>query len=108
MDSSCIGFFRSSLPLLPFDFLDGRFSDALRETLRVLADVRARGTFVPSMDADRVCRFCDFRAACRRLHPPSRERIWNSERGEVQRYLGLRGKSMYAPFLAGLGGRGAS
>ncbi len=90
------------------DFLGGKFSDALRETLRVLADVRATGTFVPSNDANKVCRFCDFRAACRRLHPPSRERVFNSDRAEVRRYLGLRSKSIYAPMLGGVGLGGAS
>jgi RecB family exonuclease len=81
------------------DFLGGKLSDALGETLRVLVDLRARGTFVPSMDADRVCRFCEFRAACRRLHPPSRERVFQAGTPEVARYLALRGKSIYAPML---------
>ncbi|MEZ5964452.1 MAG: PD-(D/E)XK nuclease family protein [Planctomycetota bacterium] len=83
------------------DFLGGKFTDALRETLQVLADVRASGTFVPGMDAARVCRFCEFRAACRRLHPPSRERVYNADRPTVQRYLRLRSKSTYQPVLGG-------
>lgn len=81
------------------DLLVGKHRDALRETLRVLADLREAGTLVPSMDAGRVCRFCDFRAACRRLHPPSRERVYNADRPEVQRYLRLRSKSIHNPAL---------
>jgi RecB family exonuclease len=81
------------------DVLHGKFKAALQETLRALADVRAAGVFVPGMDASRVCRFCEFRAACRRLHPPSRERVQASERPEVMRYLRLRSKSSHNPLL---------
>ena len=74
------------------DFLGGRLREDLRDTLRLLATLRARGTFVPSLDREYACRFCDYRAACHRLHPPSRERITSSTRGEVVAYLDLRRK----------------
>lgn len=74
------------------DFLAGRLREDLRDTLRLLATLRARGTFVPSLDRENACRFCDYRAACHRLHPPSRERITSSTRGEVVAYLDLRRK----------------
>lgn len=74
------------------DFLGGRLREDLRDTLRLLATLRARGTFVPSLDRENACRFCDYRAACHRLHPPSRERITSSTRGEVVAYLDLRRK----------------
>jgi hypothetical protein len=83
------------------DFLTGRYRQGLQETLRVLTDLREQGAFVPSMDASKVCRFCDFRAACRRLHPPSRERVYARKNGEVARYLNLRTKSMRSPMLGG-------
>ena len=44
---------------------------------------------------------CDFRAACRRLHPPSRERVYAAKDGEVSRYLNLRTKSVRSPMLGG-------
>ncbi len=74
------------------DFLAGSMRDDLLDTLRRLAVLRASGTFVPSMDRENACRFCDYRAACHRLHPPSRERVTSSARSEVAAYFQLRQK----------------
>ena len=74
------------------DFLGGGLRDELMDTLRRLASLRTSGAFVPSLDRDNACRFCDYRSACHRLHPPSRERVTRSARSEVVAYFQLRTK----------------
>ena len=57
-----------------------------------------KGLLVPNVRHG-PCAFCDFRIACRRLHPPSAERVLGSPIPEVRRYLALSGKSPSRPLL---------
>lgn len=72
---------------------DGEFGESFRETLAVLAALRRRGAFVP-VARPGPCRFCDFRNACRRLHPPSVHRVATCGIAEADDYRLLEKKSM--------------
>ena len=70
----------------------GSKREAIDETLAVLAELRTSGAFVPAPDPQH-CSWCDFRLACRRLHPPSHERVGKDGRAELRRYFELAKKS---------------
>ncbi len=53
--------------------LDHATREGVRETLRVLSELLDRGSFPMARD-DGPCRYCAYRPACRRAHPPTRER----------------------------------
>jgi RecB family exonuclease len=77
----------------------GEFGQGVRETLAVLTAVRQSGAFVPSFLPE-VCRFCELRPACRRHHPPSRERVTQATAPALARYRALARKHKNEPLLA--------
>ena len=80
------------------DFTRGQHRQAMHETLAVLVELLLEGATVANVD-NGPCAFCDFRLACRRLHPPSAERVRRTQMPEVRRYLALAGKSKRKPML---------
>ena len=78
-------------------FLDGKYSEGMTETLAILARLIRRGLFVPI--AGRHCTFCAYRPACRRHHPPSRERVSQCEEPEMIELKALAEKSPKKPLL---------
>jgi RecB family exonuclease len=91
---------RESGPRLvaPIDYFAGTYRDAVGETLAVLGELLLRGALVPNPEPRR-CSYCEFNIACRRLHPPSAERVRDSGMAEVQRYFALADKSKTRPLL---------
>jgi RecB family exonuclease len=84
---------------IPSDYTHGPHRQAMHETLAVLVELLLQGATIANVD-NGPCAFCDFRLACRRLHPPSAERVRRTQMPEVQRYLALAGKSKRKPLLA--------
>ncbi len=80
-----------------FGGFDGAEAAGFRETLRVLADLDARGAYPLRYD-ERPCGWCDYRRACRRNHPPTLEREENAD--DTRDYRDLGGKSTKKPALA--------
>lgn len=80
-------------------FLRGSFRQGLEETLATLGELIGEGNFGMVHDSE-VCRWCDFRLACRRLHPPSVERVRGDASPARQRFVQLSEKSTRAPLLA--------
>lgn len=77
----------------PFRGFDAAQDAGFRETLAVLLDLDLAGRF-PLRHGDH-CRWCDYRSACRRNHPPTRERESLARDGTDFRDVGrksLRGK----------------
>ncbi len=68
----------------------------LLETVRILADLAAGGSF-PLNETSRVCTYCPFTRACRRTHIPTLARIGAA--AEASSYRLLRGKSTRAPLI---------
>ena len=84
--------------IAPIDYFRGKYREPMGETLAVLGELLLRGALVPNPEPRR-CSYCEFNIACRRLHPPSAERVRNSGLPEVQRYFALAGKSKTRPLL---------
>jgi len=74
-------------------FDDDEQRNSFHDTLRVMLQLRNRGSF-PFNDG-RHCRWCPYKAACRRGHPPSVERERQST--DSAAYRGLRRKSKTRP-----------
>ena len=70
--------------------------DGLLETLRVLLELLASGSF-PLNDTSVRCASCPYRRACRRSHLPTVNRVTRARNGE--RYAMLRRKNRHAPTL---------
>ncbi len=80
----------------PEKYLEGKLKDSVQETLGILLRLLREGSFIPQ---DGECGFCDFRLACRRLHPPSARRIQEAAQPELQWFLRLASKSSKNPDL---------
>ena len=76
----------------------------LLETLRVLGDLAAGGSF-PLNPADTWCRWCPYRRACRRDHVPTLERVQSVE--TLADFFDLDRKSTRARTLADVRARAA-
>lgn len=78
------------------------FTDAtregFRETMRVLADLRAQGAF--PLKHGTHCAWCAYEQACRHVHPPTEER--EKQAPDAARYHRLAGKQAQKPLLADL------
>ena len=74
------------------EFLTGKLRDGMHETLAIFARLIRRGMFIP-ID-DHHCSYCSYRPACRRYHPPSRERVLGCESPEVREFRSLAGKTL--------------
>ena len=74
------------------ELVAGSFGHKFRDTLATLAALRRRGAFVTTTQSN-SCQYCDFRNACRRLHPPSAHRVRTCAIPEAVDYLGLTDKS---------------
>jgi RecB family exonuclease len=81
-------------------WLRGDRRAALEETLAILGGVIEAGSLPPDPDPD-TCRACDFRLACRRLHPPSLERVRACPAPALASYRLLATKKLAEPVLAG-------
>ena len=66
------------------------------ESLLVLGLLAGEGTF-PLSDHENVCRYCEFKPACRRLHEPTAERLKEHPAGAL--YQRLQDKAVSKPFL---------
>ena len=71
--------------------LTGEVAQRFATTMQVLAQLRATG-FYPRNPEQGDCEWCEFRIACRRLHPPSRERVARAP--QAASYLGLDAAAM--------------
>jgi ATP-dependent helicase/nuclease subunit B len=65
-----------------------------RHTMRVLLRMRSDGIF-PLNKGDQHCRWCDYRHACRRNHPPTLER--ESRMGDAEDYRAVQKKNTGNP-----------
>lgn len=73
----------------PFDgFADPPQDEGFKETLRVLADLPGRGAF--PIREGRHCAFCEYRAACRKGHPPTQSREEHASDAADYRALGRK------------------
>jgi hypothetical protein len=86
-----------------FTGFDARTRPGFDETLATLLGVLRDGRF--AMRPGRHCSWCDFRPACRRLHPPTLAR--EAADPEVADLRGLDGKSIRAALLAQVAARAA-
>lgn len=81
---------------------EGFETDALREgffeTLGILRDLAATGTFPMHVEPQGVCSRCRFAPACRRHHVPSQQR--NALAADGADYRGALGKTRKTPRLA--------
>jgi len=77
-----------------------RYREGLLETLRVLLDLIAGGSY-PLNDKSRLCEHCPYLRACRRAHVPTVHRVTRAPDGA--RYALLRLKNRYAPMLNEIG-----
>jgi hypothetical protein len=73
-------------------FANDRVREGFLETLRVLAELRRRGRF-PLRAEEHRCAWCAYRAACRRLHPPTLEREENAQDLRPFRLLDRKNKT---------------
>jgi RecB family exonuclease len=80
-------------------WLRGDLRPALDETLAILAGIVAAGALSAAPEPD-TCRRCDYRRACRRLHPPSLERVRTGTELAWHGYRALRTKKIGEPLLA--------
>lgn len=81
-------------------YLSGDRAEGVRETLAVLARLLERGLLLPR--PDRHCSYCAFRSACRRLHPPSAERVARCDDPEQIECKALAAKALDHPLLDGV------
>jgi hypothetical protein len=70
-------------------------SEGFRETLRVLVALATSGIH-PLRDGHH-CGYCDYRSACARAHPPSKERV--EQAVDHRDFFDVRGKSARKPLL---------
>lgn len=82
--------FRLALPNAT-DYLIGRAAPGVQESLAILGRLLGRGLFLPVVD--RHCGWCDYKAACRRYHPPSASRVEECNDAAATDFAALRGKS---------------
>jgi hypothetical protein len=78
-----------------FEGVDDSLREGFHETLRELLLLYRRGAF--PFHADRHCTWCPYTAACRRNHPPSKERQEASAAGRL--LAALRAKTEKKPLL---------
>ncbi len=74
----------------------GKFGAAFKESVAALADLRRRGLFVHGGDKA-PCQWCEFRVACRRLHPPSASRVRGCGAREAHRFFRVQRKTKRYP-----------